>query len=181
MVRAGSNFVCGGVASAAVSAMNGSSGIRVGADVSANPDLQPFDVTCLHPGRTLIEKVMILNSKIGPDTTREEIVAARIARHFYDVHELLGDDRVLGMLGDRELFDAIVAEHLAVSEAFGGSALRPPGGFAEAYAFRASSGHREVLAAAYAEGIEALYYGHADALPSWEAIEERVHITAEFL
>lgn len=153
----------------------------VGEDVSANPDLQPIDITCLHPGRTLIEKIMILNSKIGPDTTRDEIVAARMARHFYDVHELLGDQRVLDLLGDRDVFDAIVAEHLAVSEAFGGSAPRPPGGFSDAYAFNATGGHREVLAAAYAEGIEVLYYGPTDARPSWRAIEERVHALAQLL
>lgn len=155
--------------------------IDVGEDVSGNPDLRPFDVTCLHPGRTLIEKIMILNSKIGPDTTRDEIVATRMARHFYDVHELLGDQRVLDLLGDREVFDAIVAEHLAVSEAFGGSAPRPPGGFSEAYAYNASGDHRDVLAAAYTEGIEALHYGATDALPSWHAIEERVHAFAHLL
>ncbi len=153
----------------------------VGEDISANPDLQPFGVTCLHPGRTLIEKIMILNSKIGPATTRNEIVAARMARHFYGVHELLGDDRVLDLLRDRDVFGAFIQEHLAVSEAFGGSAPRPSGGFAEAYAFNATSEHREVLAAAYAEGIEALYYGPADDLPSWQAVEERVHGTAELL
>ena len=118
----------------------------VGEDVSGNPDLRPFDVSCLHPGRTLIEKIMILNSKIGPDTTRGEIVAARMARHFYDVHELLGDQRVLDLLGDRDVFDAIVVEHLAVSGAFGGSAPRPSGGFSEAYAFNATEEHRDVLA-----------------------------------
>ena len=104
-----------------------------------------------------------------------------MARHFYDVHELLGDDRVLDLLRDRDVFGAFIQEHLAVSEAFGGSAPRPSGGFAEAYAFNATSEHREVLAAAYAEGIEALYYGPADDLPSWQAVEERVHGTAELL
>ncbi len=153
----------------------------VGADVSGNPDLQSFDVTCLHPGRTLIEKIMILNSKIGADTTRDEIVAARMARHFYDVHGLLGDPRVLDLLDDRDVFDAIVEEHVTVSEAFGGSAPRPPGGFSEAYAFNATRDHREVLVAAYAEGIEALYYGPADQLPSWQAVEERVHGLADLL
>lgn len=79
------------------------------------------------------------------------------------------------------MFDEIVAEHLAVSEAFGGSAPRPPGGFSEAYAFNATGEHRDVLAAAYAEGVEALYYGPADAQPSWLAIEERVHAYAHLL
>jgi hypothetical protein len=153
----------------------------VGADVSANPDLHPFGVTCLHPGRTLIEKIMILNSAINPSTTRDEIVASRVARHFYDVHELLGNERVLALLGDRAVFDEIVQEHLIVSEAFGGSAPRPEGGFSAAYAFNTSGAHRDELQGAYTEGIEALYYGPPDDLPTWEAIEERVHATADLL
>lgn len=154
---------------------------QVGADVSGNPDMQPFDVTCLHPGRTLIEKVMLLNTKIEPTTTRDEIVADRLARHFYDVHELLGDDRVLELLRDRGTFDAIVEEHLRVSEAFGGSAPRPAQGFASAYAFNATGEHREELRDAYTEGIRALYYGPIDDFPSWDAIEERVHEAADLL
>jgi len=153
----------------------------VGADVSANPDLHPFGVTCLHPGRTHIEKIMILNSAINPSTTRDEIVASRVARHFYDVHELLGNERVLALLGDRAVFDEIVQEHLIVSEAFGGSAPRPEGGFSAAYAFNTSGAHRDELQGAYTEGIEALYYGPPDDLPTWEAIEERVHATADLL
>ncbi len=155
--------------------------VDVGDDVSGNPDLQPFEVTCLHPGRTLIEKIMILNSKISPGTTRDEIVATWMARHLYDVHELLGDQRVLDLLSEREVFDAIVVEHLAVSETFGGSAPRPQGGFSDAYAFNAAAEHRDVLAAAYTDGIEALYYAPPEALPSWRAIEERVHALAHLL
>ncbi len=153
----------------------------VGVDVSGNPDLGAFGVRCLHPGRTAIEKIMILGSKIEPTTTREEIVANRIARHFYDVYELLGEERVRTLLADRAAFDAIVEEHLRVSEAFGGSAPRPAGGFAEAYAFNASGAHREVLQAAYTEGIEPLYYGPPDQLPTWQAIEERVRGCADLL
>jgi len=155
--------------------------VSLGVDVSENPDLQPISVICLHPGRTLIEKIMILNSKIGPATTRAEVISARTARHFYDVHELLGDARVLDLLQDRDAFGAIVEEHLAVSEAFGGSLPRPLDGFADAYAFNAAGAHRDVLAGAYAEGMEALYYGPPDALPSWDEVVARVRSTAELL
>lgn len=153
----------------------------IGVDVSGNPDLQPFGVPCLHPGRTLIEKIMILNSEIGPSTTRDEIVSGRTSRHFYDAYELLGDERVIELLTDRAVFDAIVEEHLQVSEAFGGSAPRPEGGFAEAYAFNASGEHRDELRRAYTEGIEPLYYGPANELPTWEAIEDRVREAADLL
>ncbi|MBI1844593.1 MAG: nucleotidyl transferase AbiEii/AbiGii toxin family protein [Actinobacteria bacterium] len=155
--------------------------VALGVDISANPDLQPVDVQCLHPGRTLIEKIMILNSKIQPSTTREEIVVQRIARHFYDVHELLGDKRVQQLLTDRATFEVIVQEHLRVSEAFGGSAPRPKGGFATAYAFNAPGAHRAELRDAYTEGIDALYYGPADELPTWETIEHRVHANVDLL
>lgn len=153
----------------------------VGVDVSANPDLQPFDVPCLHPGRTLIEKLMLLNTKIEPATTRDEVVAGRIARHFYDVHELLGDERVIELLRDRAMFDVIVEEHLRVSETFGGSAPRPIGGFSQAYAFNATGAHRAALRSAYTQSISALYYGTADNLPSWEEIERRVQEVADLL
>jgi hypothetical protein len=153
----------------------------VGVETSAHPDLRPFGVRCLHPGRTLIEKLMIVNSRIGPSTTRDEIVAARLARHLYDVHELLGEERVLALLDDRSMFDEIVAENLAVSQAFEGDAPRPAGGFAEAYAFNASGSHRDELRRAYTEGIDALYYGPLDELPSWEAIEDRVRARADLL
>jgi hypothetical protein len=149
-----------------------------GVDVFAHPDLRPFDVTCLHPGRTLIEKIMIVNSKIGPTTTREELVSERIARHFYDVHELLGDERVLELLSDRPTFDAIVHEHLRVSEAFGGSAPRPKGGFSDAYAFNASGDLVETLRGAYEEGIAPLYYGPEADRPTWQQVVDRVHANA---
>jgi hypothetical protein len=155
--------------------------VDAGADISGNPDLRPFGVTCLHPGRTLIEKIMILNSKIGPLTSRQEIVANRMARHFYDVHELLGDQRVLDLLEDRAVFDGIVEEHLCVSESFGGSARRPIGGFAESYAFNSSGAHRKELQGAYTEGIEALYYGPLAEMPTWKAVEDRVRASAALL
>ena len=152
-----------------------------GVDVSVHPDLRPFDVTCLHPGRTLIEKIMIVNSKIGPTTTREELVAERIARHFYDVHELLGDERVLELLSDRNTFDAIVHEHLRVSEAFGGSAPRPAGGFSDAYAFNASGDPAETLRGAYEEAIAPLYYGPEVERPTWQQVVNRVHANEDLL
>ena len=152
-----------------------------GVDVFVHPDLRPFDVPCLHPGRTLIEKIMIVNSKIGPATTREELVVERMARHFYDVHELLGDDRVLELLSDRPTFEAIVHEHVRVSEAFGGSAPRPAGGFSETYAFKASGGHVETLRGAYEEGIAPLYYGPEAERPTWQQVVDRVHASAALL
>lgn len=88
---------------------------------------------------------------------------------------------MLALLNDRPVFDEIVTENLAVSQAFEGDAPRPVGGFAEAYAFNAPDSHRDELRRAYAEGIDALYYGPIDELPTWDAIEDRVRERADLL
>ena len=55
----------------------------------------------LHPGRILPEKLVHIHAlaqQLGTDAPRP--ADARSGRHFYDVFQLLGDDRVLYLLAD---------------------------------------------------------------------------------
>ncbi|MBD8583067.1 nucleotidyl transferase AbiEii/AbiGii toxin family protein [Frigoribacterium sp. CFBP 8766] len=58
----------------------------------AGPDMQPFEVTVLHPARTLVEKLLAA-SNIGDFALSDGRVVGggRGARHFYDIYQLLGD------------------------------------------------------------------------------------------
>ena len=73
-----------------------------GTDLSEFMDLEPFEVAVLHPGRTLLEKLVLIHAlaqqlAAEPGTS----IDRRSGRHFYDVYQLLGDRRVLDLLSDR--------------------------------------------------------------------------------
>jgi hypothetical protein len=115
-----------------------------GADLSGFTDLEPFDVVVLHPGRTLLEKpphidaaALALERDAAPRPDR------RIGRHFYDVFQLLGDDRVLDLLAERnEVAEVMISIGDVTRAHFGGgdaSEPRPEGGFAASPAFDLSS------------------------------------------
>jgi len=149
-----------------------------GADVSGFDDLEPFDVVVLHPGRTLLEKlvhvheatVLLANdAALAPDP--------RIGRHFYDIFQLLGDRGVLELLADRGEVDAVLGSIEEVTRVhFGGSEevdVRPDGGFATGPAFDPTTDVSRRLRAAYENTIPTLYFGSAP-LPSWDEVCERV-------
>ncbi|MGO1050082.1 nucleotidyl transferase AbiEii/AbiGii toxin family protein [Crossiella sp. CA198] len=58
---------------------------EVGFDVAAYDDLRPFDVPVLHPGRTLLEKLLRVNNfSVNDDARTTEHGWPRIGRQFYD-------------------------------------------------------------------------------------------------
>ncbi|MCX6415710.1 MAG: nucleotidyl transferase AbiEii/AbiGii toxin family protein, partial [Actinobacteria bacterium] len=60
-------------------------------DVAKFDDLRPFTVSVLHPGRTLIEKLLRMNNfSQASDSERDAKGWPRIGRQFYDVWALLG-------------------------------------------------------------------------------------------
>lgn len=152
---------------------------QAGTDLAEFSDLEPFEIVVLHPGRTLLEKLAGIHAeamRIGADPGVG--VNPRVGRHFYDVHELLADARVLDLLGDRNRVELIMEEVSEVTQAhFAKTAepveVRPEGGFAQSPAFRLSSEISDRLRATYEETMPKLYFG-TDPLPSWEAIAERV-------
>ena len=62
-----------------------------GTDLCEFEDLAPFEVSVLHPGRTLLEKLVLIHAlaqqlMADPSTP----IPPRNGRHFYDVYQLLG-------------------------------------------------------------------------------------------
>jgi predicted nucleotidyltransferase component of viral defense system len=152
---------------------------EAGTDLSDFSDLGPFEVVVLHPGRTLLEKLVGVHAearRLAADPFRA--ADRRTGRHFYDIYELLADQPVRDLLADRSAVERILEEVAATTLAHftkpGETVeVRPPGGFANSPAFKLASDVSERLRAAYEETMPELYFG-TGRLPSWEAIARRV-------
>lgn len=156
-----------------------------GTDLSEFEDLEPFEVAVLHPGRTLLEKLVHIHAvaqELAVDASH--LPARRTGRHFYDVFRLLGDVRVLALLADREQVKQVIDSIEQITrEHFGGShdtELRPASGFAASSAFDIGDDVSLRLRATYDATMPELYFG-ADPLPAWEAICGRVAELRELL
>lgn len=114
-----------------------SSGILEPADFD---DLAPFEVPVLHPGRTLVEKLLL----VGDTATKLRaggigVVPAGFGRYLYDIHELLGADLVVEFLDGRDQFLGACDEAFDIgSRHFGATTPRPEGGFAASPTFGAA-------------------------------------------
>lgn len=152
---------------------------EAGTDLSDFSDLEPFDLVVLHPGRTLLEKLVGVHAEARRLAADPELAAdRRTGRHFYDIYELLADGPVHGLLADRHQVERILEEVAEITRAHFTKAgetieVRPPGGFAESAAFKLDSHVSERLRAAYEATMPQLYFGTGP-LPTWEAIAERV-------
>jgi hypothetical protein len=155
-----------------------------GTDLSAFADLQTFEVAVLHPGRTLLEKLVHIHGLTQRDGTDVSSIAPRSGRHFYDVFQLLGDERVLNLLADRdqtnEVMDSIEAITLTYFGDSDDTELRPPAGFGACPAFAPDSDISRRLRSAYEATMPELYFG-TDPLPTWLEICERVVALHELL
>jgi len=102
---------------------------------------------------------------------------SRVGRHFYDVFQLLGDDRVLTLLADRDQSEAVMTSIEEIRRAhFGGSdetEFRPEGGFAASPAFDLHADVSLRLRAGYETTMPELYFG-TNPLPIRQAICVRV-------
>lgn len=103
-----------------------SSGILAPADFD---DLAPFEVPVLHPGRTLVEKLLLVGDTAAKLRTGEiGAVPAGFGRHLYDIHELLGADHVIEFLDDRDQFLGACDEAFDIGhQHFGATTPRPDG------------------------------------------------------
>ncbi len=149
-----------------------------GTDLSEFTDLEPFSLSVLHPARTLLEKLVHIHAvaqALVADTARQP--DPRSGRHFYDVFQLLGDDRVLDLIADRgqvqqvlESIDEITRDYFAGSDE---TELRPSDGFATSPAFDLDTDVSLRFRAAYESTMPELYFG-TDPLPTWDAVCSRV-------
>ena len=114
-----------------------------GTDLGEFDDLKPFEVAVLHPGRTLLEKLVLIHAlaqQLAAGTGGP--IDRRSGRHFYDVYQLLGDRQVLDLLADRDQTDQVMRSVEEINRAFFGGdgiEIRPAGGFATCPAFDSTS------------------------------------------
>ena len=153
-----------------------------GIDVGAFDDLAPFEVPVLHPGRTLMEKVMHVHTlSVRNVATPQALQGLRAARHFYDIYCLLGHEESCELLADRDAFEEVLADAEAIStQHFKGVEPRPADGYAASQAFTGPTRLKEFWQEEYATTLEGYYFGAGDH-PSFDEVCERVQAQRELL
>jgi len=137
-------------------------------------DLQPFAVTILHPGRTLLEKLLRVNNFVVDPTRRDTPHGLpRIGRQFYDIWALLHDQSVTEFLSDKAQVGATLQSIFEVSEHFSPDHPVPSGGFAASTAFSSDSEFAPELRRQHDIAMRDLYYGSDP--PTFDDVIERVH------
>ena len=138
-------------------------------------DLTRFAMPVLHPGRTLVEKLLLVHTAATRSAYDvSQLGDFRAARHFYDIHCLLADDVSCHLLEDRSQFDEVLVDAERVScEHFDGISSRPDEGFASSVAFRAEPELRKALERGYTETMDVFYFG-SGLYPSFDAVCDRV-------
>lgn len=145
-------------------------------------DRAPVLVPALHPGRTLVEKLLLLSG------LAERIVAgdltslpARQGRHIYDVIRLLDSGIVRDFLEERETFLEAVTHAQSVSaEHWGITTSRPSGGFAESLLITGGNLVDDAFAEAYRSDVPPMLIGDSPAPPPDE-LKARIVGIAELL
>jgi hypothetical protein len=150
----------------------------IGSDLDDHEDLAPFEVNVLHPGRTLLEKLVHIHGlavKLAQDEAL--LPPRRSGRHFYDVYQLLGDERVVNLLRDRDQMLAVVASIDEIAQKFFGApegeSARREEGFASSPAFDPTTSTSARLRTTYETTMPELYFG-SEPLPSWDQVCGRV-------
>lgn len=150
-------------------------------NVAEFEDLAAFEMQVLHPGRTLLEKLLRVNTfAAGWPANRTTERKLRIGRQFYDIWALLDDQLVLELLQESGLRDDILADCMNVSAQFHGDAPRPEGGFANSPAFDGANELGAWLREGHDQAVGSLYFG-ASPSPTFDAVLERVHQRADLL
>lgn len=145
-----------------------------GFDTSAWSDLDGFEVAVLHPGRTLIEKLLRINNFASNPAAQDGIHGwPRIGRQFYDVWALLGTDEVLEFLDDKPIVSDVLASCHEISQAFAPDLPVPDNGFAASPAFNPDGPLAARLKAEHDAAMDGLYYG-TDIPPSFDAVLARI-------
>jgi predicted nucleotidyltransferase component of viral defense system len=151
-------------------------------DFLSEQDLAVFRVPTLHPGRTLVEKLLLLAGHA------ERLVAGDIpalptrqGRHIYDVIQLLDSADVHKFLDDRIAFLAAVEHAQGVSaEHWNSTTVRPAEGFGVSAIVTGGEVVDHAFAAAYASDVPGMLIG-GDPLPDFSLLEERVVSLADKL
>ena len=152
-----------------------------GFDTAGFVDLAPFEVQILHPGRTLIEKLLRVNNFAIDDERRLDRDGwPRIGRQFYDIWALLGDKDVRDLLADAEESSTVMTDCVRVSQDFRPDLPPPTGGFSKCQAFDPAWEHSPLLREQHGVAMKSLYYGSGSG-PSFDDVIERVREYADLL
>lgn len=152
-----------------------------GIDTLPYGDLAPFAVECLHPGRTLIEKLLRVNNfAVDPSRRSSNHGWPRIGRQFYDIWALLGDRQVLDLLEDRSTSGAVMEDAIAVSAVIRPDSPPPRDGFSASPVFNPRWEGYERLRTEHDSAMDTLYFG-AEEPPSMQDVLDRVASNAELL
>jgi len=154
-------------------------------EVDKYEDLVPFMVPVLHPGRTLVEKVMMLHTKVTCGTWNIGGALndpSRIGRHYHDIHRLLELLSVRAWLENREEFLAAVADHEVINRDWFNIDVppRPAGGYAMSDAFRPDFVDNDRLGSFYESAMDDLFIGPG-APPPWADVMTTLQGAAELL
>lgn len=152
-----------------------------GVNLADFEDLASFEIDVLHPGRTLLEKLVLIESRARILNENPAGWKPRDGRHFYDVYELLGDAQVLDFLNDPERVRKTLDSIAQVSQEYfnGSGKARPDDGFASSPAFDPASTESQHMKSAYDAGMRELYFGAE--LPTWQQICSRVTALRDLL
>ena len=140
--------------------------------VAGFEDLEPFETLILHPGRTLIEKLLRVND-FAMRYDDSAFGWPRIGRQYYDIWGLLGSEEVLAFLADRDLAHDILTDCLRVSELYKAAEPIPTGGFAACTAFALDGAMSSRLREQHDAAMRDLYYGSSRP-PTFEETVERI-------
>jgi hypothetical protein len=129
-----------------------------GQSVTEFLDLAPFETMILHPGRTLLEKLLRVND-FAVRQEESEFGWPRIGRQFYDIWGLLGSEEVLDFLTNRAAVEEILRDCLRVSAMYTPAEDLPVGGFASSIAFDIVGPMATRLREQHQVAMRDLYYG----------------------
>lgn len=150
-------------------------------DLAQYADLQPFAMTFLHPGRTLLEKLLRVEAYVTAPEAAKDGEGTRIGRQLYDLWALLGDARVHDLLSDGKTVKEILDSAAAISKLFTSAPVRrPEGGFASSVAYDPDSALATQMQDWHEQAMRELYYG-AEPAPTYLEVCERIRAHAHLL
>jgi len=158
---------------------------EAGLAIAQFADLASFKAPVLHPGRTLVEKVLMLHERVTTGRWLEpgrKNSPTQIGRHYHDIHRLLSLEDVRLWLEDRDEFELAVGDHLDVCRTHFGVEVpdRPRGGYGMSDAFRRDFSGSELLQRHYETAMNDLFIG-VPPIPQWFAVIETIEASRSLL
>lgn len=150
--------------------------------LASDEDFSEFEVTVLHPARTLVEKLFIVN-KYGQNLTADPDykISSRLARHFYDIFRLLSTESpAIAHLKTSGDLTEIVRDSERITKQYFDNPFEPfEGSFASATIF-ADTSLVSRIEPALLRSCEELCYPDAPT-PSWAEVVAAVNAHSEVL